>query len=52
VPARPNSDSDDREDRDGDRARLEAEELEDGSRDADELTTEPEWWDEGADDET
>jgi hypothetical protein len=30
----------------------EAEELEDGSLDPDELTGEPEWWDEGSDDET
>lgn len=29
----------------------EAEELEDGSLDPDELTGEPEWWDEGSDDE-
>lgn len=29
-----------------------AEELEDGSRDPDELDAEPEWWDEGSDDET
>jgi hypothetical protein len=29
-----------------------AEELEDGSLDPDELTGEPGWWDEGTDDET
>jgi hypothetical protein len=29
-----------------------AEELEDGSLDPDELDAEPEWWDEGSDDET
>jgi hypothetical protein len=29
-----------------------AEELADGSLDPDELTGEPEWWDEGSDDET
>jgi hypothetical protein len=54
VPTPPNTDPDpdDGEDRDDERVRLEAEELEDGSRDADELTAEPEWWDEGADDET
>jgi hypothetical protein len=52
VPARRNTGSDDHEDHDDERARLEAEELEDGSRDADELTAEPEWWDDGADDET
>ena len=34
-----------------DRAR-EAQELEDGSLDPDELTGEPAWWDEGSDDET
>jgi hypothetical protein len=28
------------------------EELEDGTLDPDELDDEPEWWDEGADDET
>ena len=28
-----------------------AEELEDGSRDPDELAAEPAWWDEGSDDE-
>ena len=30
----------------------EAEALEDGSLDSDELTEEPDWWDEGSDDET
>jgi hypothetical protein len=30
----------------------EADDLEDGSLDPDELDDEPEWWDEGADDET
>jgi hypothetical protein len=34
------------------RAEREAEELEDGSLDPDELTGEPAWWDEGSDDET
>jgi len=29
-----------------------AEELEDGSLDPDELDGEPQWWDEGSDDET
>lgn len=33
-------------------AEREAEELEDGSLDPDELRGEPEWWDEGSDDET
>jgi len=33
-------------------AAREADELEDGSLDPDELTGEPEWGDEGADDET
>jgi hypothetical protein len=33
-------------------ARRRPEELEDGSIDPDELTDEPEWWDEGADDES
>ena len=33
-------------------ASREAEELEDGSLDPDELTGEPAWWDEGSDDET
>ena len=33
-------------------ARRRAEELEDGSLDPDELTDEPDWWDEGSDDET
>jgi hypothetical protein len=32
-------------------ARRRAEELEDGSLDPDELTDEPDWWDEGSDDE-
>jgi hypothetical protein len=31
---------------------LAAEELADGSLDPDELESEPEWWDEGSDDET
>jgi hypothetical protein len=48
VPAQPNSDPGDGEDYDDERAWLEAEELEDGSRDPDELSAEPEWWDEGA----
>ncbi len=30
----------------------EADELEDGSLDPDELRDEPDWWDEGSDDET
>ena len=46
---------DDEEDRDADdareRAEREAEELEDGSLDPDELDIEPAWWDEGVDDE-
>jgi hypothetical protein len=29
-----------------------SEELEDGSLDPDELEAEPDWWDEGSDDET
>jgi hypothetical protein len=29
-----------------------AEDLEDGTLDPDELSSEPEWWDEGSDDET
>ncbi len=33
-------------------ARRRGEELEDGSLDPDELTDEPDWWDEGSDDET
>ncbi len=33
-------------------AEREAEELEDGGLDPDELTGEPTWWDEGSDDET
>ena len=32
-------------------AERQAEELEDGSLDPDELTVEPAWWDEGSDDE-
>jgi hypothetical protein len=35
----------------GDDARGDAEDLEDGSLDPDELTDEPDWWDEGSDDE-
>ena len=35
-----------------DDAEQEADELEDGSLDPDELTGEPAWWDEGSDDET
>jgi hypothetical protein len=35
-----------------DHAEREAEDLEDGSLDPDELTDEPAWWDEGSDDET
>jgi hypothetical protein len=35
-----------------DEARRRAEELEDGSLDPDELDGEPEWWDEGSDDES
>jgi hypothetical protein len=38
--------------RQSDEAEREAEELEDGSLDPDELTGEPVWWDEGSDDET
>jgi hypothetical protein len=38
--------------RQSDEAEREAEELEDGSLDPDELTGEPAWWDEGGDDET
>jgi hypothetical protein len=34
-----------------DDADAEADEHEDGSRDPDELTDEPQWWDEGSDDE-
>ena len=33
-------------------ARRQEEELEDGSLDPDELSGEPDWWDEGIDDET
>ena len=33
-------------------ASRDAEELEDGSLDPDELSAEPSWWDEGSDDET
>ena len=40
------------EERDADDARRRAEELEDGSLDPDELDGEPDWWDEGSDDET
>ena len=40
------------EERDSDDARRRAEELEDGSLDPDELDGEPDWWDEGSDDET
>ena len=43
------SDDDEAEREKGER---EAEELEDGSLDPDELTGEPAWWDEGSDDET
>lgn len=32
-------------------ARVDAEDLENGSLDPDELTDEPDWWDEGSDDE-
>lgn len=39
-------------DEERERAEREAEELEDGSLDPDELGGEPEWWDEGSDDET
>jgi hypothetical protein len=35
-----------------DQSEQDAEELEDGRLDPDELEDEPEWWDEGADDET
>jgi hypothetical protein len=38
--------------REPDEAEREAQELEDGSLDPDELTGEPAWWDEGSDDET
>jgi cell division protein FtsB len=37
---------------DRDHAEREAEDLEDGSLDPDELIDEPAWWDEGSDDET
>ena len=47
MTGRPPSDPDER-----DRARREADELEDGSLDPDELTGEPDRWDEGSDDET
>ena len=40
------------EERDADDARRRAEELEDRSLDPDELDGEPDWWDEGSDDET
>ena len=44
---RDDPDSEDRE-----TAEREAEQLEDGSLDPDELSVEPSWWDEGSDDET
>lgn len=49
---RPHPDREEREDDERDLARREAEQLEDGSLDPDELSGDPGWWDEGADDET
>ena len=52
---RPDANSIDSEDRPHEGRDLDAqqaEELEDGSLDPDELLDEPAWWDEGSDDET
>ena len=51
MTGRPPSDPDERDD-ERDRSRREADELEDGSLDPDELTDAPDRWDEGSDDET
>ena len=51
MTGRPPSDPDERDD-ERDRSRREADELEGGSLDPDELTDAPDRWDEGSDDET
>jgi hypothetical protein len=52
VTDHPESDLPPRSPIDREPARRDAEDLEDGSLDPDELSGEPDWWDEGSDDET